>query len=198
MYAFWFFLEEFVRFAFGLILTALTAFTMWNEQAIATQLPPLPNGNHSTASQPAHPVNQAATLPNHGTIAPPSPTAPATKSFAEWKAEKVTRAKKQLQSSRDHLLTLSQKKNAPSAEIKQVIDQIAQDEWSVEIAEDLTSTDYLVLYLSNNSSPEKFKEAASKLSAEETAIVLEAYLNAVAQPYDKKKTKLPRHSDQTL
>ena len=135
------------------------------------------------------------------TFAPAQVPSSTTKSYNDWKNEKVQFAKIQLQLTQTQLASAKTKKasNYDPKQIQALEARVNQNEWAIEAAEDLTATDYLVLYLSSQNSPDKFKEAAAKMSGEETAKVLESYLQTIsAQQAEKNRaTKLPRHSEES-
>jgi hypothetical protein len=120
-----------------------------------------------------------------------------TKSFADWKTEKIQVAKTQLIKANAELAALLRvdvhSNLRPGLEA-----QIIQEQWNVEVAQDLSITDYLVLYLSTQRGSSKYKEAAAKLSADDTAKILEAYLKNMKVPETQDERRFPRHSSGDL
>lgn len=98
------------------------------------------------------------------------------RSFREWKAEKVKAASEQVD--RVHA-QIQARKGLNNRDLEQ---QLSQEEWNLDVARDLSVTDYLVLYLAQKGGTAQLTEAARKLSPEETAQILEAYLRSVGSP----------------
>jgi len=98
----------------------------------------------------------------------PVPTS-STKSFSEWKKDKIQAATDQLTKAR-----------APGKDVSQL-------EFNLDVAESLSVTDYLVLYISPQAGTSKYLEAASRLSPGETAKIMEAYLKAMQSQRDAEK-----------
>lgn len=129
-------------------------------------------------------------------------------SYSAWKQEKIAKAKVQVSASKTKVARLEKnriKKNQTKKSIQRTQDpqlnmahqQLNQNEFNLEIAQDLSVTDYVVLYLSGQMQTSQLKAAATKMSVEETAQILEAYLRAVqAQQFDQNALKLPRHSNE--
>lgn len=106
------------------------------------------------------------------------------KSFREWKSEKIQASLSQVDQTTRRLqdLRFRAQTAVQKSALENLEQQLSQEEWNLEIAQDLTVTDYLVLYLSGQNISGKFNEAAAKLTSDETAQVLEAYvrnMNAV-------------------
>lgn len=95
------------------------------------------------------------------------------RSFREWKAEKVKAATEKV----DHVQ--AQIQTHKGAGLRDLEQQLSQEQWNLEVAQDLSITDYLVLYLASKGSAAQLTEAARKLSPEETAQILEAYLRSL-------------------
>jgi hypothetical protein len=163
-----------VRFIITLILTTLIVFTLLTDNAFA-KIP---------AQIEIHDTNTSDSI---------------TKSFSDWKHEKIRLAQNELTHSLEKLSVTKLGKTTQVYNIKELEAQVDQDKWSLEMAQDLSSADYVVLYLSGQNNPDRFKAAAAKLSPDETAKILEAYLNAVAaRQANRNKTNLPRYSDESL
>ena len=117
------------------------------------------------------------------------------KSFLEWKNDKIHAASSQVENSKADLRAVKTRaagaKGYASA-VRSAEQQVTQERWNLEVAQDLTVTDYIVLYLAHQGSPGKFNEAASKLTPEQTAQVLEAYIRSMgAFPASDSKKSLP-------
>lgn len=93
-------------------------------------------------------------------------------SFKDWKQQKIQAAKTQVFSN------VSMNTEAQGLSIGK-INKINQLRWNLEVAEDLSVSDYLLLYLSQQKNLNRYKEAATKLSIDEVASLLEAYAHAV-------------------
>ncbi|WP_413289582.1 hypothetical protein [Bdellovibrio sp. HCB337] len=128
-------------------------------------------------------VASATTSPTHESVK--------TKSFREWKSEKVqdaltrvtvTKTKIQIAKSKDPNVArrkagieASSGTNSESLET-----QLQQDQSILEMAKDLSVTDYFVGYLTKvQDKKAAFNEVAGKLTAEEVAELMAAYANSV-------------------
>lgn len=118
-------------------------------------------------------------------------------SFSDWKHEKVIGAKDQITDTKNKIQTMQNKaKGTKDPQMMAVSQQLNQHEFNLEVAEDLGFVDYVVLYLGGQNGSGSLKEAAAKMTPEETAQILEAYLKTVqAQQFDHNALKLPRHSN---
>lgn len=104
--------------------------------------------------------------------------APAIKSFKEWKSEKINLALQQTLAMRNTILkskALGTTKNTSALE-----KQLSQLNWNLEVAQDLSVTDYFVLYLSLQPQKDRFKMAASKLTTLEVADLMQAYAQSLS------------------
>lgn len=150
-----------------LLLMALMAFMVSSLEARATA-PTVPSGTPALAQESLK-----------------------TKSFREWKSEKVqsalgkvteTRTRIQLAKSKDP--NMARRNGAFEAgagiNIEGLQDQLQQDQATLEIAKDLSVTDYFVGYLTKiQDKKAAFSEVAGKLTAEEVAELMAAYANSV-------------------
>lgn len=114
-----------------------------------------------------------------------------TKSFREWKSEKVqdalgkvtiTKTKIQVAKSKDP--NLNRRKGtleaSSGANAENLEEQLEQDQATLEMARDLSVTDYFVGYLTKlQDKKAAFNEVAGKLTAEEVAELMAAYANSV-------------------
>lgn len=104
-------------------------------------------------------------------------------SFKTWKAEKIQTASKQLNLTRSSVqalrLKLTAAELAKNSTLKSLESQANQQEWNLEVARDLSVADYLMLYLANKKEGARYQRAASHLSTQEIAEVLEAYVRAI-------------------
>jgi hypothetical protein len=99
------------------------------------------------------------------------------KGYREWKVDKVQVALGQTASTR----TLLQKAKAEGQKtnVDSLERQLTQLQWNLDVAKDLSVTDYFVLYLSQLSQSDRFQQAAQKLSSSEVAELMEAYANTL-------------------
>jgi hypothetical protein len=98
--------------------------------------------------------------------------------FKEWKSAKINSVIQQTQITKSVLLktrTLGPAKNIPVLE-----KQLSQLNWNLEVARDLSVTDYFVLYLSQQPQADRFKLAASKLTTGEVADLMQAYAQSLS------------------
>ncbi len=114
------------------------------------------------------------------------------KSFKDWKSDKVRMATQQAEQTRSQVLAMKiEGAKTPAMRMAQhsLEQQFAQEQWNVEVASDLSVTDYLALYLAQHASSRKLAEAAGKLTPDEMAQVLEAYIRSMGSfPSDAKKS----------
>ncbi len=97
------------------------------------------------------------------------------KSFKDWKSEKVQLITAKINAIKQKIELEKQKQpNSPNV-LGFYEKMLSQEEWNIDIAKELKVTDYIALYLKQNSSKNKFQEVASQLSATEVAEIVEAY-----------------------
>ena len=129
------------------------------------------------------------------TVTAKAPVKSSIKSFQEWKTEKIHAASLQVETSKADLRAVkarAQGKAGYASAVRSIEQQVTQERWNLEVAQDLSVTDYLVLYLAHQGAPGKLAEAAVKLTPEETAQVLEAYIrNMGAFPAAESPKGLP-------
>lgn len=104
--------------------------------------------------------------------------APPILSFKEWKAEKINTAVQQTVNMRN--LILKTKASGLSKNLPPLEKQLTQLNWNLDVAQDLSITDYFVLYLSQQAQKDRFKIAASKLSTAEIADLMQEYAQSLA------------------
>jgi hypothetical protein len=101
------------------------------------------------------------------------------KSFRDWKSEKIQQATSKFDQEKRRLDLLKAQKSKPARGVDEIVraeQLLAQEEWNLEAAQDLTVTDYAVLYLSGCPVGTKFAEAASKMTTDEMGQLIEAYV----------------------
>lgn len=126
----------------------------------------------------------------------PVPTKSALKSFRDWKADKVQAAQNQVEKTTKYMIALKVRGTLNEKQRESLEQQIAQEQWNVEVAQDLSVMDYLVLYLAQQGGPGKFNEAATKLTADETAQVLEAYVRSNGGTSEQNQVVFPTSAAQ--
>ncbi|RYZ78962.1 MAG: hypothetical protein EOP06_28080, partial [Proteobacteria bacterium] len=116
---------------------------------------------------------------------------PKIKSYREWKSEKVqdaigrvTVTKTQIQVAKSKDPNLFRRKGGLEAkfpiDIAPLEDQLKDDQSTLEMAKDLSVTDYFVGYLTKMQDKKAaFNEVAGKLTAEEVAELMSAYASSV-------------------
>ena len=120
----------------------------------------------------------AVVTPSLPALSQPSPQ---IKSYKEWKSEKVQASASQVLETRSHILKAKTEANLPLIESLEKLQR--QQQWNLEVANDLSVADYFVLYLSQQNQADRFRQAAPKLTASEVAELMEAYANTLgAQP----------------
>jgi hypothetical protein len=112
-----------------------------------------------------------------------------TKSFREWKSEKVQDALGKVTATRIQIAktkdpNLNRPKGtleaASGSGVESLEDQLEQDQTALEMTKDLSVTDYFVGYLTKlQNKKAAFNEVAGKLTAEEVAELMAAYANSV-------------------
>jgi hypothetical protein len=95
------------------------------------------------------------------------------KGYQEWKREKIQLAQGQVSSLHAQIFKAQAEGNKKLVE--NLERQSAQLHWNMEVAQDLSVTDYFVLYLSQQSQPDRFQQSAAKMSTREVAELIEAY-----------------------
>ena len=104
-------------------------------------------------------------------------------SYKEWKGEKIQAAIVQTMQVRGQLLKAKADSNI--LQRSSLEKQLEQTMWHLDIAKELSVTDYFVMYLSPLSTPDRFQIAAQKLSTAEIAELMKAYaaeLNSANPP----------------
>lgn len=138
----------------------------------------------------AHAISSHESL-RLSTVAAPANEVAKTKSYREWKSEKVQNAigrvtvtKTQIQVAKSKDPNLFHRKGGLEAkfpvDITPLEDQLNADQSNLEMAKDLSVTDYFVGYLTKMQDKKAaFNEVAGKLTAEEVAELMSAYANSV-------------------
>jgi len=102
---------------------------------------------------------------------------PNIKGYQEWKNEKLQVAIAQSTVLRTQILKAHSEGNRKLVEA--LDKQQLQLNWNIDVAKDLSVTDYFVLYLSQQNNPDRFQQAAQKMSTREVAELIEAYANTL-------------------
>lgn len=102
---------------------------------------------------------------------------PAIKGFYEWKNEKIQAAGNQISLTRVQIQKAQVENNKKTAEgLEKQLDQL---KWNMEVAQDLSVTDYFVLYLSQQTQSDRFTQAAARMTTKEVAELMQAYANTL-------------------
>jgi hypothetical protein len=114
--------------------------------------------------------------------AAPAPASPqpsvAIKGFHEWKNEKIQSTTAQIGNLKLQIARSKAENNKKTAEnLEKQIDQL---KWNLDVVHDLSVADYFVLYLSQLTQPDRFTQAAAKLSTKEVAELMEAYADTLS------------------
>lgn len=105
---------------------------------------------------------------------------PQLKGYKEWKAEKLQIVINRITATKALVTKAKAEANIKNSQAFER--QLSQENWNLEIANDLSVTDYFVLYLTQQNQPDRFLKAASKLTATEVAELMEAYSKTLAAP----------------
>lgn len=100
------------------------------------------------------------------------------KGFQEWKSEKIQASNIQMAVIKSQMLKHQNEANRKNLDA--LARQLDQIKFNIEVLNDLTMTDYLILYLSQHPHPDRFQLAASKMSTREVAQLMEAYANTLS------------------
>lgn len=100
------------------------------------------------------------------------------KTFNEWKLDKVNTAIQQ--TSQTRVQALKAKARGDIKNLEALNKQISQLNWNLEVAKDLTLTDYFVLYLAQQPGKDLFKQIAPKMTTQEVADLMQAYAKTLS------------------
>lgn len=133
--------------------------------------------------------------PGHGRLAAVAPVvaavtsttaAPSVLSFKEWKNGKITTS--QLRMRQLQMQYQDQRAYHPGSPRLPMLQQdLAQEQWNLEVARDLSARDYLYLYVKNQD--QRLSEIAARLSPEEVSLMLESYFQLIDR--SQKNQELP-------
>src|SRR4051812_36585479 len=115
------------------------------------------------------------TLISMQVLAASSPAPVAIRGFQEWKSDKVQAAFHQMLTVKSQIQRANSDNNRRA--LTGLYKQLDQIKWNIEASKDLSVTDYFVIYLSQQANPDKFQQAAAKMSTSEVAQLMEAYSN---------------------
>jgi hypothetical protein len=116
----------------------------------------------------------AATASNSRT---PAVTATTVKSYREWKTQRIHSATTEISSLRAQFT--SAQLLGRKAQAENIQKEISQQQWNLDVAKELSVTDYFVLYLSQVPETDRFKQAAAKMNLNEIEEMMKAYSEAV-------------------
>lgn len=129
------------------------------------------SGKTSTAHLASLPSN-SPTVQNNSSVAPSS----ATKSFKEWRDQKIH----EIQTRVDLVQARIDSQLPTDTNLGQLQTQLKNDTYSLEMAKELTVSDYFVAYLTKvENKRETYKEIAAKMSHDEVADLMSAYINSI-------------------
>lgn len=101
------------------------------------------------------------------------------KSFHDWKNEKIQAVSSQMLQTQIETKKLKADPNTKPAQLVANKKQLDQLNWNMQVAQELSVTDYCVLYLSQQTQAKRFEIAASKLSTDEVAELMRAYAESL-------------------
>ncbi|MBL7669116.1 MAG: hypothetical protein JNM39_01405 [Bdellovibrionaceae bacterium] len=105
-----------------------------------------------------------------------APSNPTAKSFKEWKDQKI----QEIQTRIDLLQARIDSQLPTDTNLGQLKTQLKNDSYSLEMAKELTVSDYFVAYLAKlENRRETYKEIAARMSADEIADLMSAYVNSI-------------------
>ncbi len=112
-------------------------------------------------------------------------------SFKDWKSDKIQQILTRINNNKSQIDALRSRQLSqasispgkptlkPDSGISQLIQryqkQLTQEEWNLEVAQDLSITEYIMLHVGAQPSKARFQQAASKLAPQEVAELMEAY-----------------------
>lgn len=109
---------------------------------------------------------------------PAQANAGGVRGFKDWKQEKIHEVATRVATLKNRLEALKQNRSSERM-IKEYERAISQEKWNLEVAKELSVTDYMVLYLAAQPAKNRFQAAAAQLSPSETAEIMEAYSRAL-------------------
>lgn len=123
----------------------------------------------------------------------------AIKSFKEWKNEKVqsaikkvtiTRAQIEYRKLNKQLLQKGEAGNLKDSEMERLELQLKNDTYSLEVAQDLTVSDYFGIYLTKQENrTDAYKDAAQKMTSDEVAELIAMFADSF---FPENKPTIPR------
>jgi hypothetical protein len=141
---------------------------------------------------PAKPVSLASALPNPVAIVKAAVGIPApvnVKSYKEWKNEKVqiaikkvtiTRAQIDYRKLNKQFIQTNEPVSAKDVELDKLEASLKNDLYSLEVARELSVTDYFAIYLTKqDNKTEAYKEAADKMTPDEVNQLIRAYADSM-------------------
>jgi len=118
-------------------------------------------------------------------------------SFKDWKTQKIAVAQHQIELTKAQIMAARLgplSSNQVRTNLHNLDLELSQENWNLEVAKDLSLTDYLVLYLAHQGSSAKLVEAARKMTPEETALVLDAYIKSIGSFPTDSRVQLPTNA----
>lgn len=121
----------------------------------------------------------------------PAPVASAVLTFTEWKNGKIAASQmrlRQLQVQYKEQRT----QNPRSPRLPLIQQDLAQEQWNLEVAQDLSARDYLHLYVKDQDSRQRLPEIAARLSPEEVSLMLESYFQLIESSHQSQQSPAKR------
>lgn len=104
-------------------------------------------------------------------------------SYRSWKVERIQSILNRIGLHRAHLVKAQiEGKNDQVVQAERLL---KQEEWNLEVAQDLSVSDYIVLYLSGQTSPNKYYLAAQQMTVAETSELMEAFARETSPSGDQ-------------
>lgn len=104
-------------------------------------------------------------------------------SYRAWKSERIQSVLGRIGIQRANLVKAQTDGKSDMA--LQAERLLRQEEWNLEVAQDLSVSDYIVLYLSGQSAQNKFYQAAQQMTVAETSELIEAFARETGPSVDQ-------------
>ncbi|MBL7544986.1 MAG: hypothetical protein JNL11_14310 [Bdellovibrionaceae bacterium] len=166
--------------------------------AFAQNMPIRPVALHPVVpSQPSQTILPASVRASTLSVAATAPQAAGAnqytvRSYKEWKNEKVqmaikrvtiTRAQIEYRRLNKQFLQKAEHSGAKDIELERLEATLKNDLYSLEVAQELSVTDYFAIYLTKQENKtEAYKEAAEKMTADEVSQLIKAYADSMFVP----------------
>lgn len=147
--------------------------------------------NAKLLAQAAAPKGVSATKGSETGSVTETTVGPGIMSYSEWKTAKVGECKERIQKTRFQYNEI-RKVNPRSPILAQLRQELTQEQWNLEVAQDLSAKDYLFLYVKGQDGRKRLPEIAARLSPEEISEFLESYFQMLenSNPAPSKRNRL--------